>query len=77
MHIKPLFFGRTARIFVGIGSFLAIWIIGPQQLTLFGTLALVFLGISFVVGGITGNPGCEITAIPNLFLPEKKQLHCS
>lgn len=77
MHIKPLFFGRIARIFVGIFSFLAIWVIGPQKLTIYGSLALIFLGVSFLVGGITGNPGCEITAVPNLFLPEEKKLHCS
>ncbi len=77
MHIKPLLFGRIARVLVGIGTFFVIWFIGPQKLTMIGSLALVFLGVSFIVGGITGNPGCEITAIPNLFFPNDKQLHCS
>lgn len=77
MHIKPLFFGRIARIIVGIGSFLAVWLIGPQKLTMLGSAALIFLGVSFFIGGITANPGCEITAIPNLFLSDEKQLHCS
>lgn len=77
MHIKPLLFGRIARIMLGIGTFFVIWFIGPQKLTMFGSLALIFLGVSFFVGGIMGNPGCEITAIPNLFLSKEKRLHCS
>jgi len=77
MQIKPLLLGRIARVLFGIGTFFAIGLIGPQKLTLFGSLALIFLGVSFFVGGIMGNPGCEITAIPNLFLSKKKRLHCS
>lgn len=77
MHFKPLLFGRLARVMFGIGLFVAIWMIDPQKLTVWGTSTLIFLGVSFLVGGIMGNPGCEITAIPNLFLSKKKRFHCS
>ncbi len=77
MHIKPLLFGRIARVLSGIGMFFVVWLITPQKLTLFGSAALMFLGVSLFVGGIMSNPGCEITAIPNLFLSNEKKLHCS
>lgn len=77
MQLKPLFFGRLTRILSGIVILVIIGIIGPQVLTIWGTIALVLLGISLIVGGFMGNPGCEITAIPNLFLSEEKKLHCT
>ncbi len=35
-----------------------------------------FFGISFVVSSITGYPGCEITAIPNLLTKKKRYCSC-
>lgn len=75
-ELKPLVIGRWTRVLFGIGTFVLIAVIGPSTLTNWGTAALIVLGLSFVVGGLTGNPGCELTAIPNLFLPEKKKVHC-
>jgi hypothetical protein len=75
-RLKPLFFGRVTRVLFGVGTFVLVAVIGPSQLTIWGTIALVILGASFLIGGIQGNPGCELTAIPNLILPEKKKLHC-
>ena len=77
MHLKPLLFGRLTRVLFGIGTFVVIGIVGPSQLTFWGTLALILLGVSFVVGGLMGNPGCEITALPNLFLPKEREVHCT
>ena len=74
--LEPLLVGRISRIVFGIGTFVLIWIIGVDSLGTFGTGALVFLGASFVIGGLMGNPGCEITAIPNLFRPRGKRVHC-
>ena len=77
MHLKPLVFGRTIRIIAGIGALAVVWGVGVQTLTIWGAAGLIFLGVSFLLGGITGNPGCEITAIPNMVLPEEKQVHCA
>lgn len=35
-----------------------------------------FFGISFLIAGLDGYPGCEITAIPNLFVRGRKY-YCS
>jgi len=74
-NLKPLLIGRVSRIVFGIGTFVLIWIIGVDVLGTIGTGALVFLGASFLIGGLMGNPGCEITAIPNLFRSEEKRFH--
>ena len=74
--LKPLLIGRVSRIVFGVGTFVLIWIIGGDALGTIGTGALVFLGASFLIGGLTGNPGCEITAIPNLLRSEEKRVHC-
>ncbi|MDH3215836.1 MAG: hypothetical protein OEN01_06025 [Candidatus Krumholzibacteria bacterium] len=75
-RLKPLFVGRMSRVLFGLGTFALIAAIGPSTLTTWGTVALVALGLSFLIGGLMGNPGCELTAIPNLLLSEKKKVHC-
>ena len=75
-RLKPLFVGRMTRVLFGLGTLLLIAIIGPSTLTTWGTTALAALGLSFLIGGLVGNPGCELTAIPNLFLSKKKRVHC-
>jgi hypothetical protein len=74
--LKPLFLGRLTRILFGLGTFVLIALVGPSTLTGWGTAALALLGLSFLIGGIVGNPGCELTAIPNLFIAQKKRVHC-
>jgi hypothetical protein len=74
--LKPLLFGRLSRVLFGMGTFAVIGFVGPGQLSLWGTVALGLLGISFLVGGLMGNPGCEITALPNLFLSKEHRVHC-
>jgi hypothetical protein len=73
---RPLAFGRVTRIVFGIMSFVIIVVLGTSTLGAIGTALIVFLGVSFIVGGLVGNPGCEITAIPNLVLPKSKRVHC-
>ena len=75
-NLKPSFFGRATRVLFGIATIVLVVVIGPSNLTIWGTIALIVLGISFLIGGIWGNPGCELTAIPNLFLSKKKRVHC-
>ena len=76
-QLKPLLLGRLSRVLFGLGTFAVIVLVGPQELSMWGTLALGLLGISFLVGGLTGNPGCEITALPNLLLSKEKRVHCA
>jgi hypothetical protein len=73
---RPLAIGRLTRVLFGIGTFVAIFVIGPSTLGTIGTVLVAALGVSFVVGGLIGNPGCEITAVPNLVLPKSKRIHC-
>ena len=60
----------------GLATIVAAGLWGPSELTWLGFTALMLLGLSFLVGGVVGNPGCELTALPNLVLPSRKRLHC-
>ena len=73
---RPLFFGRLLRVLVGLACFLSIPFVPYFEHSWLGVTALVFAGLTFLVAGIRANPGCEITALPNLFLPAKRQLSC-
>lgn len=73
--IEPLLVGRVTRILFGIAMFLFIAVVGVQGLGIVRAGILGLLGASFVLGGIMRNPGCEITALLNLFLPRQKQVH--
>jgi hypothetical protein len=75
-QLEPLIIGRITRVLFGLGTFVLVAVIGPSNLTIWGTVALIVLGISFVIGGAVGNPGCELTAIPNLILSKGKRVHC-
>jgi hypothetical protein len=75
--LEPLFFGRVGRVLVGIGVLYwgaEMWR-GSGEDTLLAA-GIILLGVSFLIGGVMGNPGCEITALPNLFLPAEKHVHC-
>jgi len=75
MKLEPLLLGRVSRVLFGVGTFVLIRVIGVETLTVIGTGALAFLGASFLIGGLMGNPGCELTAIPNLFRSKENQIH--
>ena len=75
-EIPPLLIGRLSRIAFGLGTFVVIGILGFEALGWFGTVILGALGVSFVIGGLAGIPGCEISAIPNIFLPRSRRFHC-
>lgn len=74
--LRPLFFGRIVRIAAGLACLVSIPFVPAFEYTWLGVLALVVAGATFVVAGVTANPGCEITALPNLFLPAGRRLHC-
>ena len=74
--LEPLFLGRLSRILAGLASLGAIAFVPLGGFGLPGAAVLVVLGLSFLVGGIVGNPGCEVTALPNLLLRSDKKVHC-
>lgn len=73
--IPPGPLGKTLRVLFGLGTLYWISDRGIEELGLAGFAALLFLGVSFLLGGLLSNPGCELSAIPNLFLPEKEKVH--
>lgn len=73
--IHPLLVGRVLRVLAGAGTLWLALNMGIDQLSLWGFVPLMFLGVSFLVSGIMAMPGCEIYAIPNLFLPRARRLH--
>ncbi|MFQ5350573.1 MAG: hypothetical protein ACE5EG_09045 [Thermoanaerobaculia bacterium] len=74
--LPPLAWGRAARILFGLGSLVGAGFV-PWGETggLAGGLVLVFFGLSFLAGGVMANPGCEVTALPNLLLPAEKRIN--
>ena len=73
--LPPLLFGRVARVLFGAGVLYWTAAEGMEELGLTGYTVLILLGLSFLIGGAVGNPGCEVTALPNLFLPKDNQIH--
>lgn len=76
-RLPPLTFGRVTRVIFGLATFGLILYVGPDTLGIWGVIGIAFLGLSFLVGGLAGNPGCELTAIPNLVLRPEQRLHCT
>jgi hypothetical protein len=74
-ELPPLLLGRVTRVAFGLGTLAIIPLVGVETLTVWGVAALLVLGLSFLVGGLAGNPGCEVTALPNLILPRAKRVH--
>jgi hypothetical protein len=63
------------------GLIVAVYIAGFSRLPVLGggkgqLAAVAFLGISLVVAGIRALPGCELMAIPALFLRIQTDLAC-
>jgi hypothetical protein len=72
----PLFYGRLARVLAGFITFGVVLFLGQENLGSWGFWGLICLGVSFFIAGMFAVPGCEITAIPNLFLSRRRQIHC-
>ncbi len=73
--LPPLAVGRVTRVVFGVATLYWANQMGSGELGLPGMVALIFLGVSFLLGGLLGNPGCELSALPNLVLPREKQIH--
>ena len=68
--LPPLWFGRVSRVVFGMAT-----LVGAVELGGIPFIASILLGLSFLVGGLMGNPGCELSALPNLVLPSDKRVH--
>jgi len=74
--LKPLFFGRLTRVVFGaVALYWGARLWNTDLASVAASLAVIFLGLSFLVGGLMANPGCEITALVNLVLPAEKRVH--
>ena len=69
--LRPLKIGRTTRVVFGAAVILIAPVTGVLQISVLGFLALMALGLSFVIGGLLAIPGCELSALPNLMLPKR------
>lgn len=69
---KPQLIGRLLRVLFGMATLVSLLFVG--SIGLLAQVAIAFLGVSFLVGGLKANPGCEITALPNLLC--RTRAHC-
>jgi hypothetical protein len=69
--LRPMTIGRTKRVVFGAAVILAALVSRVSEISLLGFIALMALGLSFLVGGLLAIPGCELSALPNLILPER------
>lgn len=69
-RLQPLFIGRLARVLFGIGTLYFAFTLTLDWVWL---AVLIFLGVSFLLGGLMGHPGCEVMVLPNLLVrPENR-----
>ena len=68
---RPLAFGRVSRVLFGVGVILTALLTDLLQISILGFVALIGLGLSFLLGGMLAIPGCELAALPNLLLPKR------
>jgi len=72
--VTPLFIGRALRVLAGL--YFCYWSFAvldhPIELgELLGAILLGLLALSLILGGLIANPGCEVTALPNVILKKK------
>src|SRR5436190_10512597 len=74
-------FGPCLGAVVANGLLIVLYVAGGSKLSIFGNgkgqlAAVTFLGLSLVVAGVRAAPGCELMAIPGLFLGKHTELAC-
>jgi len=69
--LRPLILGRSTRVVFGAAVIATTLVTGVLHISMLGFLALMALGLSFLIGGLLAIPGCELSALPNLMLPER------
>jgi hypothetical protein len=74
-------FGPFLGAILGLGLLVALYIAGGSALPILGRgkgqlAAVTFLGISLVVAGVRGVPGCELMGIPSVLFGKDTELAC-
>jgi len=74
-------FGQCFWAVVAMGLLVAVYVAGASGLRILGRgkgqlAAVTFLGISLVVAGVCGAPGCEVMAIPGVLFRKHTELAC-
>lgn len=74
-------FGPCLGAVVAVGFLVALYVAGASGLPILGRgkgqlAAVTFLGVSLVVAGVRGAPGCEVMAIPGVFFGKHTELVC-
>lgn len=74
-------FGPFLGAILGLGLLVALYVAGGSALPILGRgkgqlAAITFLGISLVVAGVRGVPGCELMAIPGILFGKDTELAC-
>jgi peptidoglycan/LPS O-acetylase OafA/YrhL len=73
--------GPCLGAILGLGLLVALYVAGGSQLPILGhgkgqLAAVTFLGISLVVAGVRGVPGCELMGIPSVLFGKDTELAC-
>ena len=75
VRLKPLFFGRLTRVVFGlVVLYWGVELWNKDLASMAASLGVFLLGLSFLVGGLMANPGCEITASVNPLPAEKRAI---
>ena len=74
-------FGPCFGAMVALGLLVALYAAGGSGSLIFGhgeghLAAITFLGVSLVIAGVRGNPGCELMAIPGVLFGRHTELPC-
>jgi hypothetical protein len=74
-------FGPCLGAVVASGLLVALYVAGASGLPFVGSgkgqlAAVTFLGVSLVVAGVRGAPGCEVMAIPGVLFGKHTELVC-
>jgi uncharacterized membrane protein len=78
---RILRFGPCLGAFLGLGLLVALYVAGGSALPILGRgkgqlAAVTFVGISLVVAGVRGVPGCELMGIPSVLFGKDTELAC-
>jgi hypothetical protein len=75
-HISPWLGAILALV-----PLILVYVLGSTRVLIFGfgkgqLAAALFLGVSLILAGLRGEPGCEVMSIPNLLFREHTHLAC-
>jgi hypothetical protein len=85
MHFLVLKYLTDASPWLGavlaLSPLILVYALGSSRVVIFGLgrgqlAAALFLGVSLVLAGLRGDPGCEVMSIPNSLFREQTHLAC-